>query len=361
VEHLAGPAPDRIDLVQVRLGLREAFSTAAGSVRERSVVLVAAHRGAITGWGECAPFPGHMDEDVDRVWAGLATAAPVVLAGEHDDAGDLPATARAGLVGALADLAAREAGEPLWRRIGGVRPAVAVSAAVGLAVDAAGTVAAVAAAVAGGYRHVKLKVAPGRDVAAVRAVRERFPDTGIGLDANGSYDRDGAAKLLGAVDGLGIAYLEQPLRAGDLMGHAALRRVAATPICLDESAADVAGALAAIAAGAGDVLNVKPGRLGLTGARAVHDAARAEGVALRVGGLVETGVGRAHALAVATLAGCTLPADLTATGHWFTTDPAVPPTALHGGRLDAPRTPGIGVDPDPDLLAACTVRRAGFG
>jgi O-succinylbenzoate synthase len=227
----------------------------------------------------------------------------------------------------------------------------------GVAVGITGSLDALLGAVDGfvsdGYRRVKLKIEPGWDVVAVRAVRTAFPRLALQVDGNGAYTVDDAAHLA-ALDAFDLLLLEQPLPADDLAGHVALARRLATPLCLDESITSLATARDAVERGACAVVNLKPGRVGgLVEAVRIHDWCHAHGVALWCGGMLETGLGRAVNVALAALPGFTLPGDLPASDRWFRPD-LTEPFALVDGHLAVPDAPGLGVTPRPEVLAATT-------
>jgi O-succinylbenzoate synthase len=204
-----------------------------------------------------------------------------------------------------------------------------------------------------GYRRVKLKIEPGRDVEPVRAVREAFPDLPLQVDANGAYTRADVRRLQ-RLDAFDLLLIEQPLPAEDLAGHAELARRLVTPVCLDESITSAGAAAAAIAMGACSVVSVKPGPVGgLLEARRVHDVCAAHGVPLWVGGMLETGLGRAATVALAALPACTLPGDVSASDRWYRRD-LTEPFVMVAGRLRVPAGPGLGVAPDPERLAEVT-------
>jgi O-succinylbenzoate synthase len=238
--------------------------------------------------------------------------------------------------------------------LGGVRDMVDAGVAVGIAPSIGELLDTVAAHVEAGYRRVKLKVEPGWDVEPVRAVRERFgPDLLLQVDANASYTLADAPHLA-MLDRFGLVLIEQPLPEDDLAGHAALARRITTPICLDESIRSARDAAAAIGAGACSVVNVKPGRVGgLLEARRVHDVCVAHDVPVWCGGMLETGIGRAANVALASLPGFTLPGDLSASDRYFEED-VTEPFVLDGGRLAVPPGPGIGVTPRTGRLDGCT-------
>jgi O-succinylbenzoate synthase len=205
-----------------------------------------------------------------------------------------------------------------------------------------------------GYLRIKLKIEPGWDVGPVRAVRERFgDDVLLQVDANTAYTL-ADTRHLARLDAFDLLLIEQPLPEDDLRGHATLARRIRTPICLDESVTSARAAADAIALGATSVVNIKPGRVGgYLEARRVHDVCVANGVPVWVGGMLETGLGRAANVALAALPGCTLPGDTSASDRYYARD-ITAPFVLDAGHLEVPTGPGIGVTPDPDALAAFT-------
>lgn len=346
---------ERIDLWQVALPLRVPYVTAGSSLTERRVVIVRVTAGEVVGWGEAAPVPGYSAATVDEVWEALAaapeTTPPVTLPGE----------ARAALSGARADLAARAAGQPLWRALGGTGPAVPAGAVAGLHREPGDLVAEVDRYVGEGYRAVKVKIAPGADREQLAAVRRHHPDLVLGADGNGSYRRGDIEQLARFAD-LGLAYLEQPLPADDLDGHGRLAAATPVPICLDESIGSAADVARAAALGAAALVNVKPGRLGgLRECREVLAAAQRAGLGARAGGMLETGIGRAHLVALASLPGFTVAGDVAASDRYFVRDVVTPPWQLTDGCLVAPETPGIGVAVDEAALDARAERTATSG
>lgn len=349
--------PRAVELRRIALPLVAPFRTAAGTMAERQVLLVRVVGDDAEGWGECAAFaePTYTSEYVDGAADVLERfLVPALFAG-HDVGSWVQGhrMAKAALETALLDADLRARGESLASHLGGVRTAVDAGVAVGIAGSVDALVDAVDGYVAEGYRRVKLKVEPGWDVQPVRAVRERFPDLALQVDANGAYSLDDA-EALAALDAFDLLLVEQPLAADDLVGHAALARRLRTPICLDESVESAADAAAALALGACSVVNVKPGRVGgYLEARRVHDVCAAAGVPVWCGGMLETGLGRAANAALAALPGFTLPGDLSASGRWYAQD-ITEPLVLEDGRLAVPTGPGIGVAPLPDVLASVT-------
>jgi o-succinylbenzoate synthase len=345
------PAGARLEAWALDLPLRQPFVTSAGTITSRRVAVLAISLDGLVGWGEAAPFPGHT-EPFDEAWAHLRTGA-----GLFDP--DLPSTAAAATDQALCDLAARAAGVPLWTHLGGSPAGVPAGATVGLANGPAQR-REVTALHAVGYRAIKLKIGPSTPVEEVTALREAFPDVTFGADANGSFSH-AADAALERWDGAGLAYLEQPLPSSDLSGLAALARRFTTPIALDESAAGPAAVREALTAVPGAVLTFKAGRLGTRRGTALAGEVAAAGGHCRVGGLVESGIGRSHGVTLAALPAADVVGDLAASDRYFTDDLVDPPWRLDGaGRLQPRAAPGIGVEVDRaalDRLAFDRIRR----
>jgi O-succinylbenzoate synthase len=213
-----------------------------------------------------------------------------------------------------------------------------------------------------GYARVKLKIEPGRDVAMVRAVRKRVPEAPLSVDANGSYTLDQLAPLK-ELDALGLLMIEQPLGTDELVDHVRLREMLDTPICLDESVRSQGDALAALELGACDIISIKPGPCGgLAQARAILSLCRERDVPTWCGGMLESGVGRAHNLAFATLPGLSLPGDISESRRYWERDLVIPEFTLDRGGGMIPRTEeGIGVLPDRSRILQLLVRRCAFG
>jgi O-succinylbenzoate synthase len=362
---------EAVELVRVRVPLVAPFHTSYGLESERDVLLVHVVGDGVDGWGEdVAPAePGYVSEFVAASHLALRhhllprlLASPEVTAEEAASrlAGIRGwSMAKCALEAALLDAECRRDSVSLRERLGGTRSEVQVGVAVGLQPTVDQTVAEAQARVNEGYRRIKLKIEPGRDIEVVAAVREAVgPDVGLQVDANGAYTVDDAAHLA-RLDPYDLLFVEQPLPEDDLLGHVELARVLHTPVCLDESITSVRVALQAIDLGACSVVCVKPGRLGgyLAGVR-VHDLCVRSGVAAWVGGMLETGVGRAANLALASLPGFTLPPDLSASSRYVARD-VTSPFVLRDGSLQVPAGPGVGVDPLPDVLAelGATVER----
>jgi O-succinylbenzoate synthase len=254
------------------------------------------------------------------------------------------------------DARLRAQGRSLASFLGGERERVECGVSVGIAASTDALLDQVAGYLAEGYRRVKLKIEPGTDVERVRAVREAHPDILLSVDANAAYTLEDVG-VFRALDAFDLLMVEQPLHHEDLADHAALQRQIRTDLCLDESIRSAADARAAIELGACRIVNVKQGRVGgLFEAKRVHDVAAERGVPVWCGGMLETGIGRATNLALASLPNFRLPGDLGASRRYFAEDLTDPFELGADGTMGVPAGPGIGVVPRPERLEACTRR-----
>jgi o-succinylbenzoate synthase len=353
------PLIDTVELVRVRLALREPFVASHGVEHDRDLILVRViGADGSQGWGECPTLsrPGYTSEHTDAAWQVLRDElVPAWMRGEARGLPHHP-MARSALVAAVADAGLRRDGISLTGALGGRFEPLVTTAVVGMSPSIDDLIDRCAARVREGHRHLKLKIAPGWDVDPLRAVASVFPSVTLAADANGSYRTiDAVPPALGA---LGITYLEQPLPPGDLTGSASLRRATGITVALDESVDSVGSLQAAARLGALDVVNVKAARLGgLVEARRVLDAAADLGLDAFVGGMLESAVGRGAGLAMATHRACVRPTDLGPSTRYFVEDVA-DPIGLHpGGCLLPPDGAGIGVVPRADALERLAVAR----
>ena len=259
------------------------------------------------------------------------------------------------------DLAAKLAGISLAEALGGRAEWLPVGVSVGFRSSTEELVRTVEDHLDRGYRRLKVKIGPGRDVEFLQALRSRFgSQLDLMADANGAYGHDDLSRLK-ELDGLDLVMLEQPLPADDLLGHARLQQELETPLCLDESLASSADVEVALELDACRIVNIKPGRMGGLGeAVRAHDVCFGRGVPAWCGGMLESGVGRAHNLALASLPGFTLPGDLSESARYWKRDLVDPPFVLEDGGLRVPAAPGIGVEPDVAFIREVTVRTASF-
>jgi O-succinylbenzoate synthase len=358
---------DAVELIRVAMPLVAPFRSAHGTAVVREAVVVRAVTTAAEGWGECSAerSPAYSSEFTAAAELVLADHLLPRLAGTMLTCTDVARLlsgvnghhmAKSAIEAAVLDAQLRSRGMSLCEALGATREHVEVGVAVGLQPDLDALLSVVGRHVEEGYRRVKLKIEPGRDVDVVRAVRAEHPDLMLFADANGSYGPADVEHLC-RLDDLGLALIEQPFAADDLITHAALAVRMTTPVCLDESVVSPASFDTALALGAIGALNLKPARVGgYLAALALHDRCLEAGLPLWCGGLLETGIGRAANLALAALPGFTLPGDISATNRYWARD-ITPSMELRDGGLDVPHGPGIGVDVDLAALAQVTTAR----
>ncbi|GAA1293358.1 o-succinylbenzoate synthase [Planotetraspora silvatica] len=354
-----------VELRRIAMPLVAPFRTSFGTEHSRDVLLVRVVTPEAEGWAECVAMgePLYSPEYVDGAADVMRRfMVPALTALQHVDAYGVGQAleplkghrmAKAALETAVLDAQLRASGESFARFLGASREAVPCGVSVGIMNSIPELLDAVDGYIAEGYVRIKLKIEPGWDLEPVRAVRERFGDVLLQVDANAAYTLTDSAHLAG-LDAFGLLLIEQPLADDDLVQHAELAKRLRTPVCLDESIESAAHAAAAISLKACSVINIKPGRVGgYLEARRIHDLCRANGVAVWCGGMLETGIGRAANVALAALPGFTLPGDTSASRRYFARD-VTPPFELRDGHLDVPAGPGIGVDPDPAVLDEVT-------
>ncbi|OLB81323.1 MAG: o-succinylbenzoate synthase [Actinobacteria bacterium 13_2_20CM_2_71_6] len=361
-----------LELRRIAMPLVAPFRTSMGTEFERDVLLVRAVSEDADGWGECVamPKPGYSAEYVDGAIDVIRRfLSPAIASLPLVDAHLIEPVfakvkghpmAKAAVQTALLDAQLRAAGMSFGQFLGAVRPAVPAGVSVGIMDSIPELLDAVAGYLDAGYLRIKLKIERGWDVAPVRAVRERFGDIPLQVDANCAYTL-ADARQLAQLDPFDLLLIEQPLPEDDIRGHAELARHLRTPMCLDESIVSARAAADAIALGAAAIINIKPGRVGgYLEARRVHDVCAAHGVPVWAGGMLETGIGRAANLALAALPNFTLPGDTSASARYYRTD-ITRPFVLEDGHVRVPTGPGLGVDPDPDALAAATTSTEWLG
>lgn len=358
---------DEIELFHVSMPLKTPWRTAFGEESAIDTVLVRLRAEGEDGWGETAPYrlPQFSPEWASGAFALLRDAmAPALVGKRIDSAEDLQRElaplkgnhfAKAGLDTAWWDLAAKTAGKPLWKMIGGRGPDAIVGADIAVMDDLDDLVAAVGKAQRDGFRRTKLKFRRGWGLEMVARVREAFPDAVLHVDCNSAFTLDDTA-MFRELDRFGLAMIEQPLAYDDLIDHARLQSVLKTPICLDESITSVDRARKAIDVGACGWINIKPGRVGgLTNAIAIHDHCAARDIPVWIGGMLESAVGQGPALALSTLPNVKYPCDVFPTERLYETDLSEPEIVLSGpSRITASQKPGHGFRPNPDRLKHAT-------
>ncbi len=364
---------EQVEIRYVRLPLRRHFETSFRRTQERHTILVAVRADGVEGWGE-SPVedgPWFSGETVETAWHILRDyLIPMMLGQEIACAADAFARmgrvrghpmAKTGLEEALWDVEARQRGISLAQLLGGVRDRILSGVSVGIQDTLPELLEQVEGYLAQGYRRVKVKIKPGWDGEVVRELRGRWPTVPLMVDANSAYTLADTDRLA-ALDEWGLLMIEQPLAHDDLYEHSLLQRRLRTPICLDESIPTPAHAQAALELGSCRIINIKPGRVGgLAQARRIHDLCQQRRVPVWCGGLLETGVGRAHNVAIASLPNYILPGDVSASDRYYERDVVIPPFRLNpDGTIDVPQGPGIGVEIDRDFLETVTVRRERF-
>jgi O-succinylbenzoate synthase len=368
---------EALELRRIEMPLVAPFETSFGVQFERDILLVKAVTDEGDGWGECVSGeePTYSPEYVEGSQQVIVQhLAPRLFARDELSADDVAAVlrpvhghqmAKAALEMALLDAELRARGESFAKRFGAVRDAVDCGVSVGIHATIPELLKTVGGYLDQGYRRIKLKIKPGWDVEPVRAVRERFGDVPLQVDANTAYaESDG--EHLARLDEFGLLLIEQPLPEEQVLGHARLAKAVRTPICLDESIHSYQAAVDAIELGACSIINIKPGRVGgyLTAMR-IHDLCRDRGLPVWMGGMLETGLGRAGNVAMAAMAGFTLPGDTSASDRYYHRD-ITEPFVLVDGRLRVPAGPGLGVELDEARLDEVTtsvqvVEPAGVG
>ena len=365
---------DRIILREIGLPLREPFRISSGVVTDRRIALLELQDpDGITGWSECVAMeqPNYSPETTDTAWLAITEwLAPRVLGRSFADPREiLPVLeqdirghlmAKAAVEMGMWVIAAERAALPLARLLGGTRPEIETGISLGIQTSPEALVSKARAAIALGYRKVKIKIQPGADIAYVTAAREALgPSAPLMADANNAYTLEDADHLA-ALDRLDLMMIEQPLAWDDLLQHATLQQRLRTPICLDESITSLDRARDMVALRAGRIVNIKPGRVGgFAQSIAIHDFCKANGIPVWCGGMLESGVGRACNVALASLPNFTKPGDLSPSARYWERDIVTPEwTMSSAGMVRVPLDrPGLGVDIDVDRVENLTVRK----
>jgi len=361
-----------IALREIRLPLRESFTISSGTMHDRRIALLELTdvSGAST-WSECVAddLPNYTSETIDTAWLAITRwIAPRILGRRFDAPGEVFAKLEEDFRGHLMAKAAVEmgmwgveatrVGVSLARLLGGTRSSIPVGISIGIQATPDALVDKVRGALAEGYRKIKLKIMPGKDIDYVQAVRDAFPDAPVMADANNAYTLD-AVDALVAMDDLDLMMFEQPLGWEDIVRHGTLQRMLQTPICLDESITSLDRAQDMVALGAGRLINIKPGRVGgLAQSLAIHDYCEAHHVPVWCGGMLESGIGRAYNVALASLGNFRKPGDLSPSARYWARDIVTPAWTMSAdGMMTVPLDiPGLGVAVDVDHIDDLTVR-----
>ncbi len=346
------------------------FETSMERTTVRRFLLVEANVDGTTGWGECVAgeTPSYSPETTGTAWHILRDFLwPLLKGKEFGSASEVWGMmewvrghnmAKAALESAIWDAEAKQKNVPLAQLLGGTRAEIASGVSIGIKVSLEELVRAVQVELEAGYQRIKIKIKPGIDVEPVRRLRKEFPNIKLMVDANSAY-RAEDLPLLKKLEEFYLMMIEQPLGWDDLYGHVELQKRLATPICLDECIHTEEQAKAAIELGACRIINIKMGRVGgHTVAKRVHDLCQASGMPVWCGGMLESGIGRAHNIALSTLPNFTLPGDVTASKRYWTEDIIEPEVVVSKqGTIVVPTKPGIGYEPCVDRIEARTVRK----
>lgn len=359
---------ERANLYHLRMPLRSSFETSFGRIQERDGLIVELFCQGVEGFGECAAdrSPGYSYETAYTAWHILQDyLLPSVMGVELSEPKDVQQLvawvrghrlAKAALEMALWDVWGKQQNRSMMDLLGGVHHKVAVGVSVGIQESPSALVKVVENYLAQGYRRIKIKIKPGRDVVETQILRQAFPEILLQVDANSAYTLETASSLL-PLDDLNLLMIEQPLAEDDLWEHSKLQRLINTPICLDESILEVRHARQALEMDSGRIINIKSGRVGgLSEAKAIHNLCLQAGVPVWCGGMLETGVGRAANLALASLPGFSLPGDISATERYYSQDITCERFSLNpDSTIDVPQGAGLGVILDSQALRHFTI------
>jgi O-succinylbenzoate synthase len=359
-----------VELIEVRMPLVHFFETSFGRTYERRIIIVrVTDADGVEGWGEitCGESPGYSDEWTDSAWVTAETIlAPMVVGKEVAAAADIwglmswargHRMAKAGIETACWDLEAKRLDVPLWRHLGGVNQEIECGVSIGIQDSVEQLLQKIRVEVEAGYKRIKIKISPRWDYDVIKAVRKEFGNIPLMGDANSAYTLGDIEKLK-SLDEFDLMMLEQPLGYDDIVDHAKLQREIRTPICLDEPVKSPDDARKAIELKSGKIINLKNGRVGgHTQSRLVEQICRENGIPVWCGGMLESGIGRAHNIAISTLAGYTMPGDVSASKRYWHEDIIDPPVEVSAdGMIKAPDAPGIGIEVRKDAIEKLSVR-----
>jgi o-succinylbenzoate synthase len=362
-----------VELREIHLPLVHPFETSLGRTVTRRIILVKVSTLEGVGYGECTAGeePDYSSETTETAWHVLSDfIIPRILGRYFARAVDVApslcpirghAMAKAALETAFWDLESRALGLPLSRHLGGARTEIACGVSIGIQPTMRALLEKVRTELAAGYQRIKIKIKPGYEFEPLRLIREEFPGVPLMADANSAF-RLTDIGLLRSLDRFGLMMIEQPLAHDDLVDHAVLQQEIETPVCLDESIHSVEDARKAIEMGSCRIINVKLGRVGgYSSALAINDYCERNGIPIWCGGMLESGVGRAHNIAMSSLSAFKLPGDVSASRRYYEEDTVIPSvTVTPRGTIILSDEPGIGYDLDWDRIGRATVRTHEF-
>jgi O-succinylbenzoate synthase len=360
----------KLTLREVRMKLLQPFETSFGVSDERRILLLELEADGVTGWSEvtAGSNPYYSPETIDTAWLILREYAwPRLKGREFGSAAEIGEAlapirghnmAKGGMEAAVWDAEARQKGAPLWKLLGGTREEIACGVSIGIKSSVEELLDTIWKETAAGYQRIKVKIKPGWDVAMLECIREKFPRIKLMADANSAYTLADLPTLR-QMERFYLMMIEQPLGWDDIYAHVELQRQLETPICLDECIHTEAHARAAIELGACRIINIKLGRVGGHAvARRMQQLCLERGVPAWCGGMLESGIGRAHNIAMSTLPGFSLPGDVSASRRYWAEDIIQPEVEVTPqGTIRVPDRPGIGYEPRRDRIEKITVRR----
>jgi O-succinylbenzoate synthase len=361
---------EEVTLRELRMKLVAPFGTSVDFTDERRIILTEVVADGVIGWGECVAGekPYYSPETTDTAWIVMRDFLwPVIRQQEIAAAADVwqllervrgHNMAKAALEAAIWDVEAQQKGVPLAKLLGGTRTEISSGVSIGIKDSLDELAAAVRKELAAGYQRIKIKIKPGKELPQVKRLREEFPGIKLMVDANSAYRMEDWP-LLKQLESFYLMMIEQPLGWDDLYGHVELQKKLDTPICLDECIHTEEQARAAILLGACKIINIKMGRVGgHMVARRIHDLCQKNGMPVWCGGMLESGIGRAHNIAISTLPNFTLPGDVTASRRYWDQDIIEPEvTVSPEGTIRVPTSPGIGFAPRRERIEKLTVRK----
>ncbi|RPJ95285.1 o-succinylbenzoate synthase [Rummeliibacillus sp. TYF005] len=359
-----------ITIRHLKMKMKAPFTTSFGTfVNKEFLLLEATDELGNKGWGESVAFdsPWYNEETYKTNWIILEDFLIPLVKGreiEHpDEINELFAfirknnMAKAALEGAVWDLYAKRTHQTLASALGGDKKEIEVGISIGIQKSVEKLLSLIDGYVKEGYKRIKVKIKPGWDVDVIRAIRERFPDVPLMADANSAYSLEDAA-LLKQLDEFNLTMIEQPLASDDIIDHATLQKKLKTPICLDESIHSLEDARKAVELGSCGIINIKIGRVGgLTESKKIHDYCESKGIPVWCGGMLESGIGRAHNVAITTLSNFIMPGDTAGSERYWERDIIDPEVIVENGYITVPDEPGIGYEPNLERIEKFTVNK----
>lgn len=362
-----------ITIRHLRMKLKAPFTTSFGTFTERDFLLLEAHAADGTvGYGESVAFnaPWYNEETLQTNWHMLEDfLIPLIInkdISHPDEVSEIFSAirknnmAKSTIEGAVWDIYAQQINQSLAEALGGTKERIEVGISIGIQDSIEHLVGLVDGFVKEGYKRIKVKIKPDWDVEVIRTLREKFPDTQIMADANSAYRLEDT-ETLKQLDEFNLSMIEQPLASDDIIDHARLQKELKTPICLDESIHSLEDTRKAVELGSTKIINIKIGRVGgLTEAKKIHDYCLENNIPVWCGGMLESGVGRAHNVALTTLPNFILPGDTASSSRYWERDIIEPEVVMEDGFIEVPESPGIGYEIDKEAVDLYTIEKKSY-